>query len=69
MVHENLGLTIPLEDYPFYVLIETSGSEATHDEEKLNNFLEHVMGQEIVCDGTIAADYTKFQVILLPLKI
>ena len=30
------GSKMPLEDeYPFYVLIETSGSNADHDQEKL----------------------------------
>jgi (R)-2-hydroxyglutarate---pyruvate transhydrogenase len=47
----------PLEgDYPFYCLIETSGSNAEHDNEKLEKFLEHVMGEEIVSDGVLAQD-------------
>lgn len=54
------GAKLPLEgDYPFYCLIETSGSNVDHDSEKLNNFLEHVMGEEIVSDGVVAQDQTQ----------
>lgn len=33
---------------PFYLVVETSGSNATHDEEKLQCFLEGVMGSGLV---------------------
>lgn len=53
---------LPLEgEYPFYCLIETSGSNTDHDQEKLNNFLEHVMGEEIVSDGVVAQDETQLK--------
>ena len=56
------GAKLPLEgDHPFYCLIETSGSNTDHDSEKLNNFLEHVMGEEIVSDGVVAQDETQLQ--------
>lgn len=58
---ENLKLRSPIEDHPFYVLIETSGSNGSHDEEKLSQFLEHVMGTGIVQDGTVATEPTKIQ--------
>ena len=52
----------PLEaQYPFYCLIETSGSNADHDAEKLEAFLEHVMGEEIVSDGVLAQDESQKQ--------
>ncbi|KAF7859659.1 hypothetical protein EAF04_008738 [Stromatinia cepivora] len=52
----------PLEgEYPFYCLIETSGSNSDHDQEKLNNFLEHVMEKEIVSDGTLAENATQIK--------
>ncbi|TGO64449.1 hypothetical protein BCON_0007g00990 [Botryotinia convoluta] len=52
----------PLEgEYPFYCLIETSGSNSEHDQEKLNNFLEHVMEKEIVSDGTLAENATQIK--------
>eukprot|EP00644_Phytophthora_capsici_P005305 jgi/Phyca11/531619/estExt2_fgenesh1_pg.C_PHYCAscaffold_10270 len=47
----------PLETpSPYYVLIETSGSNAGHDMEKLEAFLEGVMGDGVVVDGTVAQD-------------
>lgn len=59
-VHRVTGNKNPLEDeHPFYVLIETSGSNADHDQEKLEQFLEHVMDEEIVSDGVLAQDETQ----------
>ncbi|KAF2483536.1 hypothetical protein BDY17DRAFT_280612 [Neohortaea acidophila] len=56
------GAKLPLEgEYPFYCLVETSGSNGEHDEAKLNDFLEHVMGEEIVADGVVAQDETQVQ--------
>lgn len=50
----------PLEgDYPFYCLIETSGSNAEHDYAKLEAFLEDVMTKEVVADGILAQDETQ----------
>lgn len=37
-----------------YVLVELAGSCARHDEEKLSNFLESVVGSGVAVDGTIA---------------
>lgn len=52
----------PLEnEYPFYCLIETSGSNAEHDNEKLEAFLEDVMTKEIVSDGVVAQDETQLK--------
>jgi len=44
---------------PFYLLVELSGSNRTHDEEKLSAFLEAVVDDGIVLDGTIAMDSTQ----------
>ncbi|KAK4985652.1 D-lactate ferricytochrome c oxidoreductase [Elasticomyces elasticus] len=56
------GKKLPLEgEHPFYCLIETSGSNTDHDSEKLEAFLEHVMGEEIVADGVVAQDQTQMQ--------
>jgi (R)-2-hydroxyglutarate---pyruvate transhydrogenase len=50
----------PLEgDHPFYCLIETSGSNSEHDNEKLQSFLEDVMEKEIVSDGVVAENATQ----------
>ncbi|KAK6452272.1 (R)-2-hydroxyglutarate---pyruvate transhydrogenase [Trichoderma asperellum] len=55
IVHEIKGEERPLEgDHPFYCLIETSGSNGDHDNEKLEKFLEDVLTKEIVTDGVVA---------------
>lgn len=64
LTKEHLGsdTPFPLEsEYPFYVLIETSGSNKTHDDEKVETFLEDSMETELVIDGTIAQDETELQ--------
>jgi (R)-2-hydroxyglutarate---pyruvate transhydrogenase len=59
-VHQVTGNKRPLEGrYPFYCLVETSGSNTEHDNEKLEHFLESVMGSEIVSDGVLAQDETQ----------
>lgn len=56
------GANKPLEDdHPFYCLIETSGSNGDHDYEKLEKFLEDVMGKEIITDGVVAQDETQLK--------
>lgn len=58
--HLVAGAHDPLESiYPFYVLIETSGSNKDHDDEKLNNFLEKLLGDNVVQDGVVAQDSTQ----------
>lgn len=60
MVQEVKGETSPLDgDYPFYCLIETSGSNGEHDYAKLEAFLEDVMSKEIISDGVLAQDETQ----------
>uniref|UniRef100_A0A3P8UYX7 D-2-hydroxyglutarate dehydrogenase, mitochondrial n=1 Tax=Cynoglossus semilaevis TaxID=244447 RepID=A0A3P8UYX7_CYNSE len=46
---------------PFYIVIETSGSDSTHDEEKLHNFLEKAMTSSLVADGTVATEDAKMK--------
>lgn len=59
----HLKATSPLEtSAPFYVLVETSGSNSSHDEAKLNSFLETIMDAGIVIDGTVSADPSKIGV-------
>lgn len=50
-------------DCPFYVVIETSGSDPNHDGEKLHNFLEEAMTSSLVTDGTVATEESKIKVI------
>jgi len=60
LVHKVTGNKRPLEsEHPFYCLIETSGSNTEHDNEKLEKFLEYVMEKEIVSDGVVAQDETQ----------
>lgn len=50
----------PLEgEHPFYCLIETSGSNSEHDNEKLQSFLEYVIENEVVSDGVLAENETQ----------
>lgn len=48
----------PIEsgEYPFYILIETSGSNKEHDDEKLEQFLGTSMENGLVDDGIMAQD-------------
>ena len=55
----NLGLKNPIAENRFYLLIETSGSKSEHDEEKLSQFLDGVMGEGLVADGTVASSQTQ----------
>lgn len=50
---------------PFYILVETSGSSADHDAEKLTSFLEHALGSGLLTDGTVATDERKIRVCVL----
>ncbi|KAJ0405670.1 hypothetical protein ATCC90586_004473 [Pythium insidiosum] len=47
----------PLEaPCPYYVLLETAGSNAAHDMDKLEAYLERAMDDGLVVDGTVAQD-------------
>jgi D-lactate dehydrogenase (cytochrome) len=60
---KHLKLDHPIEsgEYPFYVLIETSGSNKEHDDEKLETFLGNAMEEGLVDDGIIAQDETQLK--------
>lgn len=62
LLHKVTQKKRPLGDqHSFYCLIETSGSNVDHDGEKLENFLEYVMGEDIVSDGVLAQDESQKQ--------
>lgn len=63
LVETQLGLHNPISKWPFYVLVETSGSNGTHDEQKLNAFLEKVMDENTAQDGTLASDLSKIKAV------
>lgn len=48
-------------EYPFYVLIETSGSNKEHDDAKLEAFLEKALENGVVSDGTVSQDESQLQ--------
>lgn len=55
LVRQVTGKSHPLKgEAPFYVLIETSGSNAEHDDEKVGALLQNLMEDEIILDGTMA---------------
>lgn len=56
-------ISCSLSESPFYVLVETSGSSAGHDAEKLTSVLEQVLNSGLVTDGTMATDQRKVQVL------
>lgn len=58
----HLKLKCPLGVYPFYMLIETHGSNNEHDEEKMNTFLESIMADGLVEDGTTTNEVSKMNV-------
>lgn len=60
-VEKNLKLKSPISAHPFYMLIETSGSNSTHDEEKLNTFMEEALESGKVTDGTIVTEPSRMQ--------
>ncbi|CAG9856912.1 unnamed protein product [Phyllotreta striolata] len=53
----------PIGDYPFYLMIETSGSNEQHDEEKLHLFLEEALKTGLILNGTVASEPAKIQAI------
>lgn len=59
----HLKIDHPIEsaEYPFYILIETSGSNKEHDDEKLETFLANTMEEGLVDDGIIAQDETQLK--------
>lgn len=62
-VSENLSLKSPIDQsFPFYMMIETSGSNGKHDEEKLSMFVEKAMEKQFVSDGTIASQPSHIKV-------
>lgn len=55
----------PIGDFPFYVLIETSGSNETHDMEKLTKFFEETMESGLVLDGTLCSEPSRIKVTII----
>lgn len=62
LVNEHLNLRSPIGDYPFYLIIETSGSNEEHDLQKLNMFLDLSLVKHFVLNGTVTSEPSKCQV-------
>ncbi|KAJ8357012.1 hypothetical protein SKAU_G00198060 [Synaphobranchus kaupii] len=61
LLEKYLKLVNPITESPFYIVIETAGSNAAHDEEKLHSFLETAMSSSLVTDGTVATEESKIK--------
>ncbi|KAK9797831.1 hypothetical protein WJX73_005363 [Symbiochloris irregularis] len=53
---ENVKDPLPSTNTQFYLVVETSGSNAEHDMAKLEGFLTDAMEEGLIADGTIAQD-------------
>ncbi|XP_067641620.1 D-2-hydroxyglutarate dehydrogenase, mitochondrial-like isoform X2 [Eurosta solidaginis] len=58
---DHFEVSSPINGFPFYMLIETSGSNWQHDLAKINNFIEIGMEKGEIVDGTIASELGKMQ--------
>jgi len=61
-VEEYSNLRIPTKHCPFYMLIETSGSNSGHDEDKLSQFLENALEKNVILDGTQTSETARMKV-------
>ncbi|XP_018569933.1 D-2-hydroxyglutarate dehydrogenase, mitochondrial [Anoplophora glabripennis] len=62
-IDEKLNIKSPIGEYPFYLLIETSGSNESHDTEKLNTFLETALNKHFILNGIVASEPAKINTI------
>ncbi|XP_054271887.1 D-2-hydroxyglutarate dehydrogenase, mitochondrial-like isoform X1 [Macrosteles quadrilineatus] len=58
-VTKKLRVSSPLDDHPFYILLEVSGSCRSHDEEKLNSFLQKALDSGTINDGLVTNEPSK----------
>ncbi|XP_044268012.1 D-2-hydroxyglutarate dehydrogenase, mitochondrial [Tribolium madens] len=62
-VIDHLKVKSPISEHPFYILVETQGSNDVHDQEKVTKFLENLMGDGVAQDGTVTSEPSKMKVI------
>ncbi|CAG9833545.1 unnamed protein product [Diabrotica balteata] len=55
-ISEKNQQTSPIGEYPFYLMVETSGSNEEHDQHKLNRFFEKILTKGLVLNGVVASD-------------
>ncbi|KAK9869548.1 hypothetical protein WA026_003302 [Henosepilachna vigintioctopunctata] len=51
MVEQHTPMSSPIGHYPFYLIIETSGSDEVHDQEKLGRYFEGCMAKHFILNG------------------
>ncbi|KAK9736743.1 FAD linked oxidase, C-terminal domain [Popillia japonica] len=61
VVREHLNLRSPIGEYPYYLLVETSGSRDEHDQDKLNRFVEMCLEKGFILGGTVVTEPSKFK--------
>ncbi|KAF5281272.1 hypothetical protein FQA39_LY05158 [Lamprigera yunnana] len=61
-IRERLNLSSPIGEHPFYLFVETKGSNEEHDQKKLHKFLESTISQKLIVNGTVTTEPTKYQV-------
>lgn len=59
LVNEHLNLQSPIGEYPFYLIIEASGSNEQHDSEKMDKFLEAAVMKHFVLNGMVVSEPSK----------
>lgn len=60
---DHLQINSPIGEFPFYLLIETSGSNEEHDLNKMTTFLNYCLNNHLILNGTVASEPTKVKVI------
>ncbi|XP_055542086.1 D-2-hydroxyglutarate dehydrogenase, mitochondrial-like [Wyeomyia smithii] len=58
---EHLKTSSPIDAFPFYILLETTGSHKEDDEEKVRQFLEFSLEEGMVTDGIITSEPSKIK--------
>lgn len=57
---EHFDTKVPISSgYAFYMLLETSGCNEVHDEEKLKHFLNINLENGQICDGVLTSEHSK----------
>ncbi|WVR05081.1 hypothetical protein IAU60_002093 [Kwoniella sp. DSM 27419] len=55
------GVVPEASEGDFYCLVETGGSDATHDQEKLSSLFESLLSSSLILDGVLAQDTTQIR--------
>ncbi|XP_018325035.1 D-2-hydroxyglutarate dehydrogenase, mitochondrial-like [Agrilus planipennis] len=61
LTEEKLALRSPIGEYPFYLIIETSGSNEQYDSEKMDKFLEISLKENLILNGVASSEPSKIK--------